>query len=118
MTIKQKAEAERAVRRGVRLLDSTLPDWAMKIDLRGLDMEYDATCVLGHCYGDFWTALDELGKPGDNAWAIYHGFNAIGSSDDNRVPTPNGMYEYLALCWAPHIAKRQCKRQVKPRATA
>ena len=109
MTRKHKADAERAVQRGVRLLDRTLPDWAAKIDLRLLNMDQRDACVLGHCYGDFWHGLFALGKPTDNRWAIRYGFNAAGTNEDEDG-VPNGLYEYLALCWAHHIAKRQVAR--------
>lgn len=89
------------------MLDKALPGWALKVPLAALRMDYVQCCILGHCYGNFWGALQTLRHYEDNDWAIHHGLNTPGSA--NAAQIDNGSYEYLAQQWRPFIRRRQGK---------
>ncbi len=113
MTRQIQLEMDAAVARGVKYLDKQHPGWFSKINLATLDLEAGTVCILGQCFGSFWTALETnlVNSKGervnrDNPWAIRHGFNAPGSHVGSAV---NGAYEYLTYTWAAPIAVRQVK---------
>jgi hypothetical protein len=117
-----KIEMERSVARGVRYLDKHEPQWFTHVSLDTLDLQATGLCILGQCFGNFWTALKATalktpgGKVRDNHWAIRNGFNAPYADSEREVP--NGAYEYLTFAWVPHIAVRQQRERRRIAAEA
>ena len=98
---------KKAAQVGAKWLDTIHPGWAMKIDLKTLQLRNENLCVLGQCFGNFWAALDEYAPKQMNhflnsSWVVKHGFNL-----DDATSMNNGAYERLGLAWAPLIAVRQ-----------
>lgn len=101
------------VARGVTYLDNNCSDWPSKIDLRTLRLESGSQCVIGQCFGDFWTKLNDIlniscddddsnaAERKRAAWAHPRGFS-LPDSDQS-----NGNWERLSLVWGEVIYKRQ-----------
>ncbi len=67
---------------GIKLLDESVPDWRVKIDVTKLDMIDKNWCVLGQVYGTFDLGLRTL-----NLSAVELGFDAksfISQQDANE----------------------------------
>lgn len=100
-------KAKQAVDHGVAFMDTVLPGWWRKINLKTLDIFYPGRCVLGQCYGDFhqgmraskavrwWRRLMPFAY--DPKRAMQLGFQA---------DTPHG-YGELTKHWKKVIARRQ-----------
>ncbi len=126
MTKQIQAEMDKAVQRGVRYLDKNHSEWFKRINLNTLNLQACGVCILGQCFGDFWSALRDnlLDAKGaqverDNDWAIRYGFNAPRSVDRRgRLDgeTVNGSYEYLTYTWASYVAIRQVKARMAEEA--
>ena len=121
-------DAVAAVKRGAKLLDTYVPGWAKKINLKTFDLGDASYCVLGQVHKDFDAALYDLADiaikktiaplrniqtaSGESLAedisnnttasidASYYGFDA-GS---------NASYEALTTQWLREFAKRGVKR--------
>lgn len=88
LTTDERAEVARNVRSGVALLNATIPNWRVRINLDELVMSDPCCCVLGQVFRGYIcgyiVALDLLQPElsGDDelltrrAWAVRHGFEA------------------------------------------
>lgn len=105
---------EAAARRGARYLDRTEPGWAEGVAIPTLDMSDGTCCILGQTNGDYFDHLDRLKPNLDDdqrqAWAIRHGFHAQQTADGKDK---GGSWERLALAWAPLIAIRQLRADIR-----
>lgn len=53
------------IRKGVEMLDGSIPNWYRSIDLGGLNLDSFKSCVIGQLYnGSFWAGLENLFYPG------------------------------------------------------
>lgn len=67
----RKREMQAAVKRGIKLLDSEVPDWRSKIDLEELDLFWPCHCVLGQATEGYYTAIGKLDiDPNDYGFSI------------------------------------------------
>jgi hypothetical protein len=101
-------------------LDAVKPQWARIINLNALRLEKSSQCVLGQCFGGYFSALNKLvpqegvaqanspeSAPNQTAFAERFGF---------QVPEKymnSGGYERLGLAWKAQIKVR---RQTRSRA--
>lgn len=54
-----RQQADEAVARGIKWLNSQIPDWRKRIDVDVLDLKAPCRCVLGQLDGDFYQAMWE-----------------------------------------------------------
>lgn len=66
-------EIERAVRRGVKLLDKSHPNWRSKVSLEDLNLLSSERCIIGQVFGSYYQARLVLGLSQDAG--IYYGFD-------------------------------------------
>lgn len=59
---KDRRELEKAVGRGVALLDAYVPGWETQLNLDDLNMSSGDYCVLGQMYGDYMSGLSKVAE--------------------------------------------------------
>lgn len=86
------------VLKGVRFLDSEVPDWATRINLQRFQMSHGEYCVLGQLYGGYGEGLERIhgNEYGQEDWASERGFWDA-----------NCDYNRLQQDWVKVIAERQ-----------
>jgi hypothetical protein len=94
--------AER-VNAGAAWLDQHQPGWVDRIDLDRLNLEATCHCILGQLHGDYYEALDDLGRRVPGQWTAEGlGFNASTRSADEE-------YDELTAAWRQLIEQRRAE---------
>lgn len=101
------SDVRAAVWAGIGFLDSRVPRWRKKIDLKKLDLRYSDCCVLGELYGDYSEGVDRL-FGGDNDKAIELGFDVEDYTQDEDADSE---YKQLTAEW--RAAYRAGQRRAK-----
>jgi hypothetical protein len=97
---------ERAVRRGVALLDTLDTHWPARVDAANLNMSSPSRCVLGQLFGGYNLGVSVLGISSDSDnWARpkEYGF-AAWRSTGRQVYWD---YDHLTTLWRKVIENRQ-----------
>jgi hypothetical protein len=94
-------DIERRVNNGMRFLDARQPGWSSKLDLSGLHIAGEQSCVLGQLRGAYSKGREELGLGG--AAAIHLGFFASSGSESERALE----YDLLTDAWVDVVAVRR-----------
>ena len=94
-TIQARVEA------GARLLDREIPGWEKLINIEGIDISYERSCILGQLHGTF-----------DRGFQIHFGRQFSWSNKNVRLAFEHGfmtsivMNEELTIAWQELIQKR------------
>lgn len=90
-------EAQRSIRRGMKLLDGEIPKWRRLIDLDELDLGDPCQCIIGQIYGDYEIGLDTLGLDTEDGELLGFGLDAnLVERDDGKYESE---YEWLTDLW-------------------
>lgn len=97
---KQKTRAK--IRRGIKLLDRTIPKWRQLVDIDKLDLSNIKCCPGGQVFGNFDNCLEVLNLYEDEA--DDHGFMILDLElGDKRY---NSEYAKLTQLWKEELSGR------------
>lgn len=90
---------ERRVKRGIKLLNKFVPNWAYKVKIRKFDVTDPNNCLLTHIFGDLDIGIEKLSivdiDNKINSWG-YFGFDIISTGD---IDADGYQFEQLQNCW-------------------
>ena len=105
------------IKKGVALLDSTIPNWADMIDPARLNISNASDCVIGQITaalnGSPYRPVDVLNHNGSRtatkAWNEKFGFNHSRPDGipQTRNPRKRTVFQIMSACWKYHVKQRQ-----------
>lgn len=109
---------QQRIKKGVAVLDSTIPSWANMIDPARLNVGNASDCIIGqltaHLNGEKFEPMRVLdhvgfGREVRKAWNEQLGFNHINldSIPADRNPRQRTVVQIMSACWKYHVKQRQ-----------
>ena len=89
-------EAQRAIRKGIKFLDSEIPKWRRLIDRDDLDLSDPRNCIMGQIFGDYDRGRDILGLDLEESEAMGFGLHDAKMDDADKYESE---YYWLTDLW-------------------